>query len=213
MKHYINKQSPKQSIIPPDKAQLPAIVPMSDNQVSTDINTEDIKAEDEEVVFPPDIDVSVYDEGGVKLTNYQADICKPYDFGDGIGGAISQRGGFKKQETEDAINKGYIEECSYMSRIGERKLFPHNMGGKFNFLSVPATYSEPAVVSSMISLLDKYKGKYVCLDLWNAENIRIEKCGYLEAAEEGYILVRGNSSDELTMINLSTIKYINIYCR
>ncbi len=167
------------------------------------------KINDDEVVFPPDVNIDKYKEDGIAVRNYNE--CKSYDYGNGIGGAISQEGGFIKQTSVDAYNEGYIEECSYMSRTAD--LIPHNMSGRFDLISVPNNVTKPAVVMSMFNLIDKYIGKFVCLDLWNTESIRVEKCGILEAAEDGYILIRGTEEEGLTMIDLSSVKYINIYCR
>ncbi len=167
------------------------------------------KIKDDEVVFPPDVDISRYKENGIAVRNF--DECVPYDFGNGIGGAVSQEGGFIKQTSVDAYNQGYIEECSYMSRTAE--LIPHNMSGKFDLMSVPSNMTNPYILMPMMNLTSKYLGRFVCLDLWNADSIRIEKCGILEAVEDGHILLRGNEEEGLTMIDLSSVKYVNIYCR
>ncbi len=172
------------------------------------INKQTPKRNEDEVIFPPDVDITRYKENGIAVRNY--DECKPYDFGDGIGGAVSQEGGYIKQTSVDAYNKGYTEKCPYMSK--NINLIPHNMSGTFDLVALPYNNKVPSVVMSMINLIHKYIGKYVCIDLWNNDRIRIEKCGILEAATDGYILIRGEN-DELLMIDLSSVKYINIYCR
>lgn len=176
MKHYINKQSRK--------------------------NTQD----GEKVVFPPDVDITRYKENGINALNYKAEECALTNYGKAVGGAVSQAGGYNKQTSVDAENAGYIEECPYLSGY----VF-NNLKGNYDFIEIPENPSKPYVLDSMMRHMDKYLGRFVCLDLWNTDSIRVEKCGILEVADDGHILLRG--TEELTMIDLSSVKYVNIYCR
>lgn len=210
MRHYCNKQEPKKIV----RENSSNAAEIQNNLLPKDKEKEK-KSEksDDEVVFPPGINYNIYGDTGVKMSNYTPDICESIsDYGEARGGSVNQSGGYIRQSVYELEQSGeYIEDCPYISRTDT--IFHDNLSGRFELLSIPQNRERPRVLESMLAFLQKYKGKYICMDLWNNDSIRIEKCGYLENVDNGYIVIQNPASDEITMLDLNTIKYISIYCR
>ena len=86
------------------------------------------------------------------------------------------------------------------------------MSGKFNFLSVPRA-DDGGLNQTMPMYLNNYLGKYICLDLWTCERVRIEKCGILTDVGADFIAIQNVRSGNRTIIDLRTIRYVSIFCR
>lgn len=210
MRHYCNKQEPKKTV----NENSSNTSEIQNNLLPKDREKEkNTEKSDDEVVFPPGINYNIYGDTGVKMSNYTPDICEYVsDYGEAQGGSVSQSGGYIKQSVYELEQSGnYIEDCPYISRTND--IFHDDLSGKFDLLSIPQNRERPRVLESMLTFLQKYKGKYICIDLWNNDSIRIEKCGYLENVDNGHIVIQNPASDEITMLDLNTIKYISVYCR
>lgn len=170
----------------------------------------------DEVVFPPgcgyeyvkspDIEYKVYgeqDDGG----------C-----GEGQGGAFSQRGAYNKQKSIDIKNdemqrEAASEICLAAADINpQRGILADNMSGSFGIMSVPKLPPERQLISMPI-YLDRYRGRYICLDLWTHERRRVEKCGVLTEVGADFLSIKNPHTGDIVMIDLRTVRYISIYCR
>lgn len=87
-----------------------------------------------------------------------------------------------------------------------------NMSGSFKLISVPEVSAERRLMT-MPYYLDGYRGKYICLDLWTNEKRRVEKCGVLKEVGEDFISIKNLHTNNVTMIDLRSVRYISIYCR
>lgn len=210
MRHYCNRQNPKNKV---DDNNKDLMQPQNINPTNVEIKKEEAEKTEEDVVFPPDINYKIYGDTGVKMRNYQPNISEnTVNYGEAQGGSVSQGSGYIKQSVYELEQSGgYIESRPYILR--KSNLFHDNLSGSFDLLSIPQNREKPRVLESMLTFLQKYIGKYICIDLWNNDSIRIEKCGYLENIDDGYIILQNPNSDEITMLDLNTIKYISVYCR
>lgn len=225
MRHYCNRQQSKKEYGKKQNTVLEGSVPKhSKDERSFTESVECIDSDkradsaeksdnDDDVIFPPGADLSGLRAIDVSENVHHAEKCPEFsDFGDAIGGAISQGGGYRKQTMTDAEKLGHYI-CPYLSQPRRGSLYADNVSGKFNVISVPDNRETPYIMNSMMRIIEKYRGKFVCIDLWNNDSIRIEKCGYLESTGEGLIIVENPSKDEVTMLDLNTIKFVSIYCK
>ena len=136
------------------------------------------------------------------------------------GGAISQRSGYNKQLAENVKDEmvecggcekntnetdGYVYDG--LSRMNE-------MSGYMNMISMPQTDYYEGVLLPMSLYLQRYKGKYICIDLWTTESRKLEKCGVITDVGNDFVVIKGvNRNQSMTMIDLKTVRYISIYCR
>lgn len=205
MRYYCNRQSStsKQNIV--KKAENIEKEAFADKK---SINAEEKKQKEEEVVFPPGVDYRIYADSGVKMCNYTpSNITES-----------SKHDSFEQYERYPKRNSGSEAFCGKETNLSdgvssENSLFYDNMHGKFGVVSVPQSKDKPNAIERMMNFLQRYKGRYICMDLWNYDRIRIEKCGYLNEVDSGYIVLGNPKLDEVTMLDLSTIKYISVYCR
>ena len=122
------------------------------------------------------------------------------------GGAYSQEAGYIKE----ILNEN--KDIYSLPNQNEENMFFDNMGGQFDFLSIPKERNGlPA--KSMSSFLDRDVGKLICLDLWTAENGREELCGVLLETGKNFIAINPHETDNVIMLDLRTIRYVSIYCR
>lgn len=125
---------------------------------------------------------------------------------EGQGGAFSQCGGYNKQTTEM-----YAPDVCSEANISD-EIFFDNMSGKFDLISIPHEHNGISI-KSMTNFLDRYIGKYICLDLWTSESRREEVCGTLLETGKDFLVVNSYNTDKLTLIDLKAIRYVNIFCR
>lgn len=150
----------------------------------------------EEIILPP---VSESDS----KYGFTADVIESPE---GQGGAYSQCGGYNKQTTEM-----YAPDVCSEANISDSVFFD-NMSGKFDLISIPHEHNGISI-KSMTNYLDRYVGKYICLDLWTSECRREEVCGTLVETGKDFLVVNSYKTDKLTLIDLKAIRYINIFCR
>ncbi len=136
------------------------------------------------------------------------------------GGAISQRSGYNKQLEENA--RGNSVECQgcreYVDEINDFTNAPsrmmNEMSGSMDVISLPQMDGYNNSLMPMSSYLQRYKGKYICIDLWTTESRKLEKCGVLAEIGNDFLVIKSVNSNESTiMVDLKTIRYISIYCR
>ncbi len=87
---------------------------------------------------------------------------------------------------------------------------PHPMHGKSGSLSVPKGNIES---QSMADYLNRFTGAFLCLDFWHNNGQRIKKCGVLEEVGKTFLVLKESHKKMLTVVDLSPVSYINIYCR
>ena len=156
MRHYCNKRNPNNN----------------NNNRNGALN----QGASETVIFPPDVDCSIYQSEEIAVANYENENSCQTDLA--IGGAISQVSGMQKQVSFDMAG---IESFDNKSK-----------------------YS---------SYIDFYKQKYVCVDVWNGDDIRIFKCGFLIDIDNNTLFIRNRENNELTKINLDEVKYFSLYSK
>lgn len=223
MKHYCNRQTVNSggrktpnSGASAQKAEKPCRA----NQKAAE-NSERLKAEDtddnDEVVFPPGtacgylkdspVAVRVYGESDSDNGASEPEASDDRDYGNGEGGALSQMSTYRRQLRENERTN-----APALFDSGTESIIAHNMSGKFNFLSVPQT-ENGGLSQTMPMYLNNYLGKYICLDLWTCERMRIEKCGILTDVGADFIAIKNVQSGNRTIIDLRTIRYVSIFCR
>lgn len=185
-------------------------------------NSERLKSEDtdenDEVVFPPGTACGYLKDSGVAVRVFgeaetedaadsEPNTGEQMDYGTGEGGALSQMGTYRRQLRENS-KTGYTGASD---SVGE-SVIAHNMSGRFNFLSVPR--AESGILNQTMPMyLNNYLGKYICLDLWTCERVRIEKCGVLTDVGADFIAIKNVQNGNRTVIDLKTIRYVSIFCR
>lgn len=194
MKHYCNRKAPKQY------QRIPTQTGNSSNtnmQQSNQIQESNMSAQNfDEVIFPPGYDYDIYADA----TSYDTE----QDYSGAQGGSINQGSGYNR-EFIDSQTMPQLPEI-----VNNPNIFYDNMSGKFGVLSVPAS---PIKKNSMSNYLDKYLGKYICLDLWTSDSPREEMCGVLTEIGRDFLVINSPENDNLTMIDLRSIRYISIFCR
>lgn len=195
MKHYCNRRQPRQ--YPAQEKQNSEVIPEQQSQTSnlTDYNYTEENSDD--VIFPPGYD------GGVI---YEPTPYNPTPSPDmqAQGGALSQGSGYSREFTElSRIN------TPVQSNSG---IFYDNMSGKFGLMSISQNNDNSSAVS-MPGYLDRYVGKYICLDLWTADCRREEMCGILTEIGRNFLVIHMQDTNNLAMVDLNTVRYISIFCR
>lgn len=223
MKHYCNRQTanrggcntPNNGDTSAQKSEKPCRANQKAAENSERLKTEDVDDNDE-VVFPPGTACGYLKDSGVTVKVYgKADTeydggketFKQRDYGNGEGGAVSQMSTYRRQLRETEKTDGLS-----LSNGRHKSVIAHNMSGKFNFLSVPRT-EDDGLNQTMPMYLNNYLGKYICLDLWTCERVRIEKCGILTDVGTDFIVIQNVHSGNRTIIDLRTIRYVSIFCR
>lgn len=223
MKHYCNRQTanrgggntPNNGGASAQKSEKLCRANQKAAENSERLKTEDADDNDE-VVFPPGTACGYLKDSGVAVKVYgEADTeydcgtetLEQRDYGNGEGGAVSQMSTYRRQLRE-------TEKTDDLSLADGRResVIAHNMSGKFNFLSVPRT-EDGGLNQTMPMYLNNYLGKYICLDLWTCERVRIEKCGILTDVGADFIAIQNVRSGNRTIIDLRTIRYVSIFCR
>lgn len=219
MRHYCNRQTPKKAESLHEGAREIQTAEKADRNEEGDNRARELKNEEnDEVVFPPGCGCDYLKSSGISYKIYgEADAD---EYGEAQGGAFSQSGTYNKQESEDMKRENTqaevirnkragVEEMSYR---GDNNIIADNMSGSFGLMSVPQISAERQLMS-MPDYLDRYRGKYICLDLWTNERRRIEKCGVLSEVGIDFLSIKNPRNGDITMIDLRTVRYISIYCR
>lgn len=222
MKHYCNRQTANRGGNTPNNggaAAQKSEKPCRANQKAAE-NSERLKNEDtddnDEVVFPPGTACGYLKDSGVAVKVYGetnaeyvggTEAFEQRDYGNGEGGAVSQMSTYRRQLRE-------TENTDGLSLADDRResVIAHNMSGKFKFLSVPRA-EDGGLSQTMPMYLNNYLGKYICLDLWTCERVRIEKCGILTDVGTDFIAIQNVRSGNRMIIDLRTIRYVSIFCR
>ena len=218
MRHYCNRQTPRKSENSYYGTKEVKAVENSDRGEKKDSSEQESKnAENDEVVFPPGCGCDYLKSSGIAYKIYGEEGSDEY--GEAQGGAFSQSGAYNKQESEDMKRENTQAEAIRNKRAAGGELIHHtdsiiadNMSGSFRLMSVPQISAERQLMS-MPDYLDRYRGKYICLDLWTNERRRIEKCGVLSEVGIDFLSIKNPRNGDITMIDLRTVRYISIYCR
>lgn len=194
MKHYCNRRTPVRVIENNSSANENIKNPEKINKEDTKMNNQN---KEDEIVLPPGSDHSIFEELGKKVITYGE---REYlDYTDAQGGLVTQCSGLEN-----------TEDCYFMMQNEQRPLYADNLSGSFDVMSVPTS---DLPVKSMADYLRKYKGKFLCFDLWTADMSRMEKCGVLLETGDDFVVIQTENRGEIMMIDLKTIRYISIYCR
>lgn len=218
MRHYCNRQTPKKAENLYDDARSVQTAEKSDRNEKSDNRAQELNNEEaDEVVFPPGCSCDYLKSSGISYKIYGEEDSDAY--GEAQGGAFSQSGTYNKQESEDMKRENTQSENISAKRAdgGEKvrrgdNIIADNMSGSFGLMSVPQISAERQLMS-MPDYLDRYRGKYICLDLWTNERRRIEKCGFLSEVGIDFLSIKNSRNGDITMIDLRTVRYISIYCR
>lgn len=222
MRHYCNRQnSSRREILNPNRHYQSNSVVGSDVVNNNEDNTSSAK---NQIVLPPGGDYRALDTienepdageyielpGGVLTDDYNR-LAQ--------GGAISQRGGYNKQLNENERKNG-LKPDNYMGctdgmceTLYDRPEMINEMSGSIGVISLPTTDRFDDTLMPMSSYLRRYKGKYICIDLWTSDNRKLEKCGLLTEIGNDFLVINSPNRGETTMVDLKTIRYVSIYCR
>lgn len=195
MKHYCNRRTPQKT----DKALKAEREENMSNYQKLDKSTEndiEFAADDDEVVLPPGCDGSMLRELGKRVVTYEG--AAEYKPKDGMGGLITQCAG-----ADDT------EACYRAYKNMPKAIYADNLSGCFDVMSVHTSDT----MHSMADYLQKYKGKFLCIDLWTSDMRRTEKCGVLLETGKDFAVIQTEHHGEIMMIDLKSIRYISIYCR
>lgn len=183
MRHYCNRQKPK-------------------TEPRTDLNY--IKAADLENKQPPEQKEHKNEKNDELMLPPGSNHKIPYTDTDylyieeekltGEGGSVTQCCGFVKQ-----LPGGKMYDCSLCKQP------------PLEFASV----SPPSVAQSltMESYLKRHLGKSVCVDLWSLEGGGTEKCGTITDVGRNFFVIRSGYTGELFMIDLKSVRWVNIRSR
>ncbi len=200
MKHYCNRRTPvrgTQKNNPPEN-----YVPVFNSAEKPEEEKSKSNESEEEIVLPPGCDGSMFEELGKKVITYnERRGTVETDYTNAQGGSVTQCGGLEN-----------AEDCYYMLQNEPQPIYADDLSGRFGMMSVAAE-AEEAPIRSMSEYLSKYKGKFLCLDLWTSDMRRMEKCGILSETGRDFIVIQTEIRGELMMIDLKTVRYISIYCR
>ena len=130
------------------------------------MNGDYLNTANDEVIFPPGVDYSIYEGDGYLVKGYGEN-------GEGIGGAVSQEMGYKKEIKENNDTLKPIE-CT------------------------------------LPEYLEKYTGKYICIELWENKRGNSLRCGRLNAIGKDFIVIENRG---LFIADLKSVKYIGLYNR
>ncbi len=197
MKHYCNRRVPKQNkpepYAPPQNIKPPQRLTTAVSPLENNSNNEN----QDEILLPPGASYSMF---------YDAGILAPAE-----------------DYTEEAQGGSVTQGSGYLKETGQTDMRPRvasvttgipydNMSGKFDFISIPKNNSDISM-HTMTSFLDRYLGKFICLDLWTADCIREEICGILTETGRNFLVIAKQDGNKLTMVDLRSVRYINVYCR
>ncbi len=192
MKHYCNRKTPRQY----QKIQAQAVLSSNNNMQQSDIQQSNISSQEfDEAIFPPGYNYDIY-SNEIRYDTEQ-------NQNDAQGGSINQGSGYSREFADSQTAPALPED------VNEQNIFYDNMSGKFGLLSIPPSSQK----SSMSGYLDKYLGKYICLDLWASDSPREEMCGILTEIGRDFLVISSPQNNNLTMIDLRSIRYISIFCR
>lgn len=196
MKHYCNRRIPKPNKpdpYPPPQNVSPAkpiaaVVPPPKCNTSNE--------NDDDILLPPGASYSMFYDAGI--------IKPPEDYSEAQGGSVTQGSGYLKETGQTYMRP---QGASITSGI------PYdNMSGKFDFISIPHNNSDIST-HTMTSFLDRYLSKFICLDLWTSDCIREEICGILIETGRNFLVITQPESEKVTMVDLRSVRYINVYCK
>lgn len=89
---------------------------------------------------------------------------------------------------------------------------PHAMHGVSGSLSVPKC-NTPSATDGMADYLNRFRGAYLCLDLWMEKKMVLKKCGTLVEVGRDFLVLQETHPTRLTLIDLKPVRYIQLYCR
>lgn len=142
--------------------------------------------QNDEITLPPGCDYTMLYEANIPIPENNIPTLEAQ------GGAYNQGGGYAKENNTS--------------------IFYDNMHGCFDLISVPKSHIglSGRTVSDFIK---KYMGKFICLDLWTSDCQKEELCGVLTDSGNDYLVINCCDTDNLTLVDLRSVRYINIYQR
>lgn len=220
MRHYCNRQNMRRR---QNVNNIPSAERTAPSEENADITARAIVSEEnDEPVFPPGCDYSsnqnVPRSPDMPIISEASDISDMTEIAQesalGQGGAVSQMGGYGRQLDIDYMQ---YNECSNDSsecgtQLLNRSMYTDNMSGNFGVMPVPQQSGRKTALP-MSSYISSYRGKYICLDLWSSDCRREELCGILTDVGSNYLVLQRERDGEMTMVDLRTVRYINIYFR
>lgn len=223
MRHYCNRQNTsRRNVQSVNRQSVPQH--LIDSSANPDNRNSFVISENSDISLPPGGDYRALDriendsteDEYILLDNEMQINNSPY----AQGGAINQRSGYNKQLAENA--RGNSVECQgcqeYVDEINDFVYAPprmmNEMSGSMDVMSLPQMGEYNNTLIPMSSYLQRYKGKYICIDLWTNESRKLEKCGVLTEIGNDFLVIKNvNRKESTIMIDLKTIRYISIYCR
>ncbi len=216
MRYYCNRQNPmRRETLNPNRPFV--INPISGQKVVESGEKVPLSGVRGEIVLPPGGDYRALDtiENEDSSSDYisSAEDTLVDNNENAQGGAISQRSGYNKQLSENSRNE--VIECTDEMCDFEynRPGMINELSGSMGVMSLPQSDRYENPLMPMSSYLRRYKGKYICIDLWTSDSRKHEKCGLLADIGDDFLVIKMPNRGETTMIDLKTIRYVSIYCR
>jgi len=183
MRHYCNRQKPKTE----PKTEVTYIKTTELQTKQPQKQEEHKKDKNDELMLPPG--------SNHKIPYTDADYLYSADEKlTGEGGSVTQCCGFAKQ-----LSGNNIYDCSLCRQA------------PLELTSVsPPLIAEPL---TMEAYLKRYMGKSVCVDLWSLEGGGTEKCGTITDVGRNFFVIRNDYTGELFMIDLKSVRWVNIHNR
>lgn len=102
--------------------------------------------------------------------------------------------------------------CPGKCRAQQRASDFSGMSGQFRFMSAQTVQTSEAAKLSITDYLARFINMYVCLDFWHRNRNKTEKCGILSEVGKDFIVIEDTATQTLSVIDLTPVHYINIYC-
>ena len=183
MRHYCNRQKPKTE--PKTEVNYIKMTELENKQSHK--QEEHKKDNNDELMLPPGSNHKIPYTDTDYLYSAEEKLT-------GEGGSVTQCCGFVKQ-----LSGNKIYDCS-LCRQPPSDLTP---------------ISPPPIPQSltMESYLKRHIGKSICVDLWSLEGGSAEKCGTITEVGRNFFVIRNDYTGELFMIDLKSVRWVNIHNR
>lgn len=92
----------------------------------------------------------------------------------------------------------------------DQSLYDKILSGTEKIFSLPEQIEDSSTV--LKTYLTGFRGKKVCVALWDRAGGRCEKCGILREVGSDYIAIHEPRNGRLIITNMEKIKYISVFC-
>ena len=92
----------------------------------------------------------------------------------------------------------------------DQSLYDKILSGTEKIFSLPEQIEDNSTV--LKTYLTGFRGKKVCVALWDRACGRCEKCGILREVGSDYIAIHEPRNGRLIITNMEKIKYISVFC-